>query len=302
MVRDIKLEEKLNRNKRVYLASPFFNEEQVRRVNVVRDTLLADGGIDVYSPMHDSKFKLSSKPNISEAKLVFDDNVNNILKADVVVAILDGCDVGTYFEIGVANSKGIKVISLIFDKNELQNDPRNSFRSYLDLNVVSHMDGESYITENLASAVHASSYRSVRVLYIEPSDPSNAKDGKFEDKLEFHRLCKERGFTDKAILQDSFSFRAVPDMMKEIDYVILSRKGRYTSPAVIWGAAYLLDRPVIALGKESSSNLMLQPSTTYCADTMQDAINFIDSTQHMSYLDIIQKYRGNGLLGSEGVI
>ena len=84
---------------KVYLAGPFFNEEQLERLQFI-EALLSQMNYDVFSPMRASKIK----PGASHQDMVdtFNGNVTHIDEADFVLAILDGNDVGTVWETGYA--------------------------------------------------------------------------------------------------------------------------------------------------------------------------------------------------------
>ena len=92
---------------RVYLAGPFFNEEQIERIDYIED-LLDRLGFDIFSPRQASRIK----PNCTKEDMIktFNGNIDNIDKSDFVLAILDGNDTGTMFECGYAYSKKIPVL------------------------------------------------------------------------------------------------------------------------------------------------------------------------------------------------
>lgn len=87
---------------RVYLAGPFFNEEQIERINYLED-LLDNLGFDVFSPRQASLIK----PGATKLDMIktFEGNVSHIVEADFVLAVLDGNDSGTLFECGYAYEK-----------------------------------------------------------------------------------------------------------------------------------------------------------------------------------------------------
>lgn len=87
---------------KVYLAGPFFNEEQVERINFIED-LLASLDFDIFSPRQASKIK----PGATKQDMLdtFRGNVDGIDEADFVLAVLDGNDSGTLFECGYAYQK-----------------------------------------------------------------------------------------------------------------------------------------------------------------------------------------------------
>jgi nucleoside 2-deoxyribosyltransferase len=96
----IKLSE---RHTKVYLAGPFFNLPQRWLVEEARNHLL-DQGLDVFSPLHD--VGLGGDPMGIAKK-----DLDALEASDCVLALLDGADPGTVFEVGYAISKKIPVIA-----------------------------------------------------------------------------------------------------------------------------------------------------------------------------------------------
>lgn len=92
---------------KVYLAGPFFNEEQIERIEFI-ETLLETYDFDIFSPRQASLIK----PGCSQEEMMktFEGNVTHIDNADFVLAILDGNDAGTMFECGYAYAKNIPVL------------------------------------------------------------------------------------------------------------------------------------------------------------------------------------------------
>lgn len=84
--------------KKVYFASPFFNEEQVEREEALKQ-ILRNNGFEVLSP----KERFVCPPNASYEvrKQTFSQNIQDIIASDIVFAVTDGKDVGTIFEAGV---------------------------------------------------------------------------------------------------------------------------------------------------------------------------------------------------------
>lgn len=82
---------------KVYLASPFFNEEQAEREERLKKKL-RDLGITVLAP----KEFCFCPPNASDElrEKTFADNLMHIKEADAIFAITNGKDMGTIFEAG----------------------------------------------------------------------------------------------------------------------------------------------------------------------------------------------------------
>ncbi|HEX8546765.1 MAG TPA: PfkB family carbohydrate kinase [Cytophagaceae bacterium] len=87
--------------KKVYLAGPFFSMAQRWLIEQCRNQLLKFG-LDVFSPYHDV--------GLGVPEHVVSLDIDALNDADIVLAVLDGLDTGTIFEIGFAKSRNIPVI------------------------------------------------------------------------------------------------------------------------------------------------------------------------------------------------
>jgi nucleoside 2-deoxyribosyltransferase len=92
------------KQKKVYLAGPFFNLAQRWLIEEFRNALL-DAKVKVFSPLHDV--------GRGEAKVVYGPDMKGLKESGVVLACLDGLDPGTIYEIGYAHSLKAKVICFV---------------------------------------------------------------------------------------------------------------------------------------------------------------------------------------------
>jgi hypothetical protein len=88
---------------RVYLAAPFFNLAERWVVEEVRNQLV-DMGVPIFSPIHE----IGEGPG----EIVAPQDLAGLDECQVVLAILNGSDAGTVFEVGYAVAKGIPVVAL----------------------------------------------------------------------------------------------------------------------------------------------------------------------------------------------
>jgi len=95
----------------VYLAGPFFTLGQLWVVEQARNCL-RDMGMRVFSPYHD----VGPGP----AEEVVPDDIDGIRDCDLMLAIVDGKDVGTVFEVGYAHRDGKPVV--VYVENEQPED------------------------------------------------------------------------------------------------------------------------------------------------------------------------------------
>lgn len=90
-----------------YIASPFFNEEQLERLEYIKKCL-NNRGFTFFSP----KDELWVKPGDGKAirQKAFQDNLEAIKTSAFILAVTDGKDMGTLFECGYAYSEGIPIV------------------------------------------------------------------------------------------------------------------------------------------------------------------------------------------------
>lgn len=88
---------------RIYLAGPFFDTAALWLVEEM-GAFLTGHGAEVFSPYHDV--------GLGGPDEVVDEDLQGIVESDAVLALLDGLDPGTLFEVGYARSRGIPVVAL----------------------------------------------------------------------------------------------------------------------------------------------------------------------------------------------
>lgn len=102
-----------------YLASPFFNDEQIKREETIKKTLRGYG-FTVYAPReHGIVGSLASQEAVTST---FNSNVEAIDNSRMVLAITDGKDMGTIWEAGYAYGNNIPIV---YYAETLGNNPFN---------------------------------------------------------------------------------------------------------------------------------------------------------------------------------
>ncbi|MFV0559277.1 MAG: nucleoside 2-deoxyribosyltransferase [Enterococcus sp.] len=101
--------------KRIYLAGPFFSEEQVARIEKIEQSLEHNETVENYfSPRHHQE-TTSERFSAPWANEIYHQDMDEIKKCDVIVALLDfehqTMDPGTAYELGVAKMLDIPVIA-----------------------------------------------------------------------------------------------------------------------------------------------------------------------------------------------
>lgn len=98
-----------------YLASPWFNSQQMKVMNKVRDIVLMYDDIQLFSPYYDG-IVLDKKNDSPEMRQkVFDIDIGTIAYSDLVVTIIDDFDPGSIFEMGAAG-----IICWMYDKGMIE--------------------------------------------------------------------------------------------------------------------------------------------------------------------------------------
>ena len=86
---------------RIYLAGPFFNEKQLETIQLIEKEF-DKHGIDYFSPRKGggSIAHLPLEEKKKESKRIYDSNVEEMVKANILFAVVDGRDTGTVYEMG----------------------------------------------------------------------------------------------------------------------------------------------------------------------------------------------------------
>lgn len=95
----------------VYLAAPFFTLGELWLVEQLREALL-DMGLTVFSPYHDVGYGTAAE--------VVQHDLQGIKDCDLMLAVLDGNDGGTIFEVGYSRAKGRPVV--VYTENPKEED------------------------------------------------------------------------------------------------------------------------------------------------------------------------------------
>lgn len=103
----------------VYLAGPFFSEQEINWVNYIKN-ILESRNIKVLSPLHDNGIIKYNSDN-NERKRIFNLDIKSMESSDVIIALLDHDDTGTCFEIGYAFERNIPIIGYRTSKEHLNN-------------------------------------------------------------------------------------------------------------------------------------------------------------------------------------
>lgn len=96
----------------VYLAAPFFTPEQLLVVERLENLIRGFPVFSLYSPRADGVLmKMSPEERKKATKKIFDRNVYQMMEADLMIAVVDGRDTGTTWEMGYAFAREITIVT-----------------------------------------------------------------------------------------------------------------------------------------------------------------------------------------------
>jgi nucleoside 2-deoxyribosyltransferase len=86
---------------RIYLAGPFFNDKQNETISRIEDEF-DKHNLNYFSPRKSGGViaHLSPEDRLKESKRIYDKNVEEMINANILFAVVDGRDTGTVYEMG----------------------------------------------------------------------------------------------------------------------------------------------------------------------------------------------------------
>lgn len=254
--------------KKIYLAGGWFTPHTKKIIDILEEELGKLEGATVYSPRRDgTKLTPNQFGNVEIRKKVFQDNVDNILNADFLVASLDGkdgyLDTGTVWEVGFASAHGIPVIGF-----EL--DPSHNGNKLLG-GIITCLEKMCYGVDSLISTVKTyiekaqkpkikfyeeSKERYNRVLIIGPDYTQDHLKVSLSIIAEAQNKNLSTRWVDKPSSTPIGEYS--DDIFKGVDYMIAVVDDRH--PAVAWamGQAYARKIPIVSFtNHDYGVNLML---------------------------------------------
>jgi len=101
----------MSKDIKVYVAAPFFSDEQIDVVIRI-ESCLQRSGVVFYTPRSEGVLKdMTPEERADRMKYIFDKNIEMLDWCTHVVAFIDNYDTGTVFEMGYAFSAGKKIVT-----------------------------------------------------------------------------------------------------------------------------------------------------------------------------------------------
>ena len=111
------------RGKRVYFAAPLFSQGE-KDYNLFLTKLLEDHGYEVFLPQRDGYLaaELEGKTEEELTRLIFEKDLSEVLKADIIFMVLDGRipDEGACVELGLAYANGKRCYGVKTDARSVE--------------------------------------------------------------------------------------------------------------------------------------------------------------------------------------
>ena len=97
----------------VYLAAPFFTQDQIDTVSYLERVIRADVDYSLYSPRDDGVLKdMGPAERKASLRRTFEKNCREILRSDLMIAVIDSKDTGTVWEMGFARAfRHVKIVT-----------------------------------------------------------------------------------------------------------------------------------------------------------------------------------------------
>jgi nucleoside 2-deoxyribosyltransferase len=123
--------------KYVYLAAPFFNQPELAFTENVAKVLRANFSerILLYVPHQDTGIILTPQSSDEDRTLVFEKNVAELRRAQILILLLDNEDSGTCWEMGYGYANNLSMIGLWTDVRKGPN-----LMLYKSANIVSSIE------------------------------------------------------------------------------------------------------------------------------------------------------------------
>jgi nucleoside 2-deoxyribosyltransferase len=98
---------------KVYLAAPFFTPAQQQTLTAVEESLMTCSNVELYSPRQDGIVlnALPQEERAGKCREVFETNCARLDWCDAVLAIIDGRDAGTIWEMGYAHARNKDIVT-----------------------------------------------------------------------------------------------------------------------------------------------------------------------------------------------
>lgn len=137
--------------KKVYFAAPLFSQSE-KDYNLYLTKILEDHGYEVFLPQRDGFLaaELEGKTEEEKTQMIFEKDVSEVLKADIIFMLLDGRvpDEGACVELGIAYANGKRCYGIKSDARSVEiNMDLNPMISGCFIKLFANYDGDKLVKE-----------------------------------------------------------------------------------------------------------------------------------------------------------
>ena len=114
----------------IYLAAPFFKKDQLEKVEQI-ESALSETMVSFYSPRSEGVIQTFSKEEKeARANYIYQRNIEEMDRANIMIALIDDFDTGTVFEMGYFHATRLPVISVSGEGHGMNIMLRNSVSAH----------------------------------------------------------------------------------------------------------------------------------------------------------------------------
>ena len=228
-----------NKVTKVYLASPWFNEQQeAHRLTVLGVLSNFGNSFDVFSPKDTGICPADAEHGLQDA--ILNGNMSALNECDIVVANAYGNDLGTFWEVGYALALGKRVF--IYDTKQK-------------IGIEHPLCYTAFNVKDLTAAL--SDYHTVGIIGV----PSFYND--LRDQPPHFKLLLNAGF--KLVPLNSLEQTAHSVETGEIDFAIINTGGKHQMNIAISGYLFYNHVPTLYYCEGLTGNFNLMLAATACA-------------------------------------
>lgn len=236
----------------VYLASGNFTPRTNDILNALEAILSARPDVDLYSPFRDGfKLEPGQKHDTSLREKIFEDNLDHIRSADLVIANIDSVDsyndTGTIYEVGYAMSMDIPVIGFTLSQENI----KERFRGFLygfDAILSSYEEINTFFDE-----IHKEDDKvdAPRVLFV--GCGNDIVDSKIASNI------IDSGYNIRWVNDSSCDvYSNIDDVFNDVDFMLAVIDDRRTLVSWMLGQAYSREVPIVTYSDHNYGvNVML---------------------------------------------
>ena len=270
---------------KVYLASGWFTPRTKSILDNLETLLSEREEVDLFSPRRDGVLlPPNQKHDTSLRESIFQDNLNHILNADLVIANIDSVDsyndTGTIYEVGYAMANDISVVGFTLSRDNIEERFKGILEGF-DC-IFESFDNVNEFFDELHEDSEESDYIPPKVLFI------GAGNSEVDKKIASY--ISDSGYRLRWINENSGSiYSDIENVFDGVDFMIAVIDDRKTLVSWMLGQAYSRKIPIVTYSDHNYGvNVMLLMSLRAHLKGETDLVNFLQKVKRNG-LDSIPK-------------